>query len=84
MKYGIYDGRNTRLLSDNGSIVEARTARQALQNYLSSRGEGHIKFQNTANNDVVWKTTPFIERDGEKYRAGRVSWWGIKPVIFCP
>ncbi|MBA7592095.1 hypothetical protein ES708_34270 [subsurface metagenome] len=80
MKFEIYDGTETRLLVNNDCIVEAGTARKALQKYLNSKGMGHIKFENTAGNDVTWKTTPFIERDGVKYRCGRISWWGIKPT----
>lgn len=80
MKFNIYDGRSSKLLVDESLDIEARTARQALQQYLNGKGEGHIKFRNTADNDVVWKTTPFIERDGNKYRSGRVSWWGLIPI----
>ncbi len=80
MKYNIYDARNTQLLVDKSIDIEASNARQALQQYLNTRNERNIKFENTSNNNVVWKTTPFIERDGNKYCAGRISWWGIKPV----
>lgn len=81
MKYEIFDARNTNLLSDNSGVVEAKTPRQALQSYLNNRGEGDTNFHNTADNDVVWRTTPFIERDSRKYQVGRVSWWGIKPRV---
>ena len=80
MKFNVNDGRNSRLLVDESADIEASTARQALQRYLNSRGEGYIKFRNTADNDVIWKTTPFVERDGNKYRSGRVSWWGLIPI----
>lgn len=79
MTFNIYDGRNMQLLEDTSTDVEASNARQALRRYLNSIGQGHIKFHNTSDNDVIWKTTPFIERDGNKYRSGRISWWGIKP-----
>ena len=79
-KFNVYDGRNTQLLVDKGVDIEADNARQALQKYLVSVGDGHIKFCNTADNDVIWKTTPFIETDGQKYQAGRISWWGVKPI----
>jgi hypothetical protein len=71
---------NPRLLDEHDFEVEAPTARQALQKYLNDNGMGHIKFYNTSSNDVVWKTTPFIERDGQRYHSGRISWWGIKPI----
>ncbi len=80
MKFNVYDARNPQLLVDKSVDIEASNARQALQRYLNGRGEGKVKFENTSNNDVTWKTTPFVERDGSKYRAGRISWWGIKPI----
>ena len=80
MKFEIYDGRNPRILDNHETIIEAKTARQALQQYLNSQELGHIKFYNTSDNDVVWRTSPFIERDGQKYHAGRISWWGVKPT----
>ena len=80
MKFEVYDSRNANLLVYDATEIEAKTARQALQKYLNSKGEGHYNFYNTADNDVVWKTTPFIERDGSKCRAGRISWWGLKLI----
>ena len=80
MKYNVYDARNPQLLVDKSVDIEATTARQALQKHLNSQGEGNIKFRNTADNDVIWKTTPFVEQDGVKCQAGRVSWWGLVPI----
>lgn len=82
MRFEVYDGRNNRLLSDNSHIEEAATARKALQQYLNKQGEGHVEFCNTADNDVIWKTTPFKEIDGQKYLVGRISWWGIKATLW--
>ena len=79
MKFNVYDGRNTQLLVDKSMDFEASSARQALQKYLNGIGLSHIKFRNTSSNDVIWGTRPFIERDGVKYHAGRISWWGVKP-----
>jgi len=80
VKFAIYDGSNTSLLANSDTEIEARNARHALQIYLTNQQLGHIKFYNTADNNVVWKTTPFIEHNGQKYRCGRVSWWGVKPL----
>ena len=77
MLFEVYDGRNPRILDNNSFDIEAGTARQALQQYLSSRDEGHLKFHNTADRNVIWRTTPYTERDGRKYHAGRVSWWAL-------
>ncbi len=79
MKYNVYDARNSQLLGDKSVDIETVNARHALQKYLNDIGEGNIKIINTGDNDVIWKTTPFVERDGNKYRAGRISWWGLKP-----
>ncbi len=79
MLYNIYDARNTQLLVDKSLDIEAPNARRALQTYLNNAGLGHIKFINTSDNNVIWKTTPFEIIDGVKYHAGRISWWGIKP-----
>ena len=80
MIYNIYDARNTQLLVDKSVDIEASTARQALQRYLNGQGEGDIKFYNTSNFDVVWKTTPLKVIGDRKYQVGRISWWGIKPI----
>ncbi len=80
MLVNIYDGRNPCLLDNNSTDIEATTPRQALQKYLNNHGEGKVNFYNTSDNDVIWKTTPFVMRDGRKYQTGRISWWGIKPI----
>ena len=83
MKYEIFDGRKTSLLEPD-KVVEANSARKALQKYLDGRGEGHIKFYNSADRTVIWRTLPFIEEDGGKYQRGRISWWAIKSTPINP
>jgi len=63
MKFEIYDGSNDNLLTINRTEIDANNARQALQKYLDDKNMGHLKFCNTSNNDVIWKTTPFYEKD---------------------
>ena len=80
MLYEILDTRNPRLLDKWETIIEATTGRKAIDKYLENRDE-HFNIENTSNRDVIWKVTPFYERDGKKYLAGRISWYGIKPII---
>ena len=79
MKYEIYDSTDPRLLENHRFEIEAGSPRKALQQYLTGKALGHLKFRNTSDNDVIWKTTPFEIVDGTKYRCGRISWWGLVP-----
>jgi hypothetical protein len=77
MLYEIYNGLNNSLMSDD-PVVEADSAREALQKHLGDE----VEFK-AWQEPVLFKTTPISEKpEGSfhKYRKeGRVTWWGIKP-----
>jgi hypothetical protein len=78
MKFSVFDATESLFTTDYE--CEAPTARHALEMYLHSKGLGGVQVRNTSDFTVRWKTTPYEERDGRKYQAGRISWWGIKPT----
>lgn len=73
MKYQIYDVEDDNLMSDY-PIVEAKTGKEAILKYLKKTGRNY-KIRRSGGNDVLFRATPFIEKDGVKIRAGNNVWY---------
>lgn len=73
MKYQIYDGENNNLFSDY-PIIEAKTAKEAILKYLKNSNRDY-KIRRSASNDVLFRATPFTEKNGAKIRAGNDVWY---------
>lgn len=73
MLYNIFD--ITKSIWDDDFVVEAKSAREALQTYLSSKGKKDTKFHITADRDSTWITTPINLVGTHKYKAGKTLQW---------
>lgn len=73
--YEIYDGQCTKLFAED-KIISARTAKEAILEYLKSTNRLY-KIRRSGKNDVIFKATPFYEKDGKKYKDGNVVWYKI-------
>ena len=71
-KYRIFDTRKS-IMSDY-PVVEAESGREAIDKYLIDED---IEVKASGDDNVHFKTTPYKEKDGVKYKAGRATWWKI-------
>lgn len=76
-KYEIYDAENSNWYEDY-PVVVADSGREAIDKYLKDTEIEVVAFGYESDdnpNTIRFKTTPFYEKDGRKYKYGRITWW---------